>query len=501
MRRARRSRPSLVRTLRTIVSTIAMITFVTLTCALTAWGQWNPNRPNVVIIMADDLGYGDVGFNGSSVARTPHLDDLARSGCTFTRFYSQSPVCSPTRGALLTGRNAYRYLMEGANKYHLPAEEATLSELLWSRGYVTGHFGKWHLGTLSRTILDSDRGGPTEQGIKHYSPPWEHGFFQSFSTESKVPTYDPMLKPISTLLFGPWWDPISHPSQGMFFGTYYWSRGSMVETNLAGDNSRVITDRVESFVRFSVDQRRPFLAVVMYHAPHRPVVAGPEHTGLYPMLGRFGRHYFGCITAMDEQIGRIRLLLRQLGVAHNTIVWFSSDNGPDAISANAPGSSSLFRGHKAQVHEGGLLVPAAVEWPNRIPPGLRTSMRVSTADIFTTVLEATGTPAPADRALDGISIMEVFRGRMNQRPTPIAVKFWEQFALIDNRYKLHCDGEGDFQGFPHRRHFDLYDLIDDPYEQRPITDQHPEIRDAMREELRAWWKDCKLDREYYQSRR
>jgi arylsulfatase A-like enzyme len=170
--------------------------------------------------MADDLGFGDTGFNGNNIIKTPSLDAMAKAGLRFTRFYSAAPVCSPTRGSCLTGRHPYRYGITFANVGHMPKAEITLAEALKTQGYTTGHFGKWHLGTLTKTEKESNRGGP--RGAKHYSPPWENGFDICFSTEAKVPTWDPMKKPESN----------EH------YGTYYWTQdGAKATENLDGDDS------------------------------------------------------------------------------------------------------------------------------------------------------------------------------------------------------------------------------------------------------------------------
>ncbi|MEN8734608.1 MAG: sulfatase-like hydrolase/transferase, partial [Lentimonas sp.] len=145
-------------------------------------------------MMADDLGWGDVQcFNPATPIKTPQLDAMAAAGVQFNRFYSSSPVCSPTRGSSLTGRHPFRFGIYYANKGHLKVEELTLAELLQKQGYATGHFGKWHLGTLTTEIKDANRGKP--RNTKDFSPPWQNGFDVCFSTESKVPTWDPMLKP------------------------------------------------------------------------------------------------------------------------------------------------------------------------------------------------------------------------------------------------------------------------------------------------------------------
>ena len=194
------------------------------------------NRPNVILMMADDMGWGDTGFNGNRVIQTPNLDAMAKAGIRFTRFYSGGPVCSPTRGTCLTGRHYFRFGVTHANEGMLPKQEITVARLLKPLGYRTGHFGKWHLGTLTRDIKDGRRGGPA---TKTYMPPWEHGFDISFSTEQAVPTWDPM--------------------EDQPFATKYWEApGRYATENLEGDDSRVMMDRVIQFVRRSGESRRSF---------------------------------------------------------------------------------------------------------------------------------------------------------------------------------------------------------------------------------------------------
>ena len=142
-------------------------------------------RPNVLLAMTDDQGWGDVGYNGHATLKTPALDEMARSGLRFQRFYSGAPVRSPTRGSCLTGRHPYRCGIFFANSGHMRKREVTLAEVLRTRGYVTGHFGKWHLGTLTKKVTESNRGGP--RGVAHYSPPWLNGFDVCFSTEAQTP--------------------------------------------------------------------------------------------------------------------------------------------------------------------------------------------------------------------------------------------------------------------------------------------------------------------------
>ncbi|NND34729.1 MAG: sulfatase-like hydrolase/transferase, partial [Saprospiraceae bacterium] len=153
------------------------------------------DQPNIILIMCDDLGWMDVGFNGNASIRTPNLDTLAAQGLKFNRFYAAAPVCSPTRASCLTGRSPFRMGIPNANAGHLPGEEITLPEILRDKNYFSGHFGKWHLGTLTRDTIDANRGGRRDQDV-HYTVPSEHGYDVYFCTESKVPTHYPMIKPV-----------------------------------------------------------------------------------------------------------------------------------------------------------------------------------------------------------------------------------------------------------------------------------------------------------------
>ncbi|HCC69964.1 MAG TPA: N-acetylgalactosamine 6-sulfate sulfatase, partial [Bacteroidales bacterium] len=267
--------------------------------------------PNIILIMADDLGWGDTGFNGNDIIHTPSLDELAYQGIIFRRFYSAAPVCSPTRASCLTGRHPYRMGIHGANTGHIKRPELTLAELLKSKGYTTGHFGKWHLGTLTNTVLDANRGGRGDTSI--YSPPWENGFDVCFSTESKVPTWDPMITP------GPEAGDIGNRIPGSDFGTYYWTgEGEIVTDNLKGDDSRIIMDRVLPFIEGAINKNDPFFAVISYHTPHLPVLAGPEYRSLYNDHQPDIQHYYGSISAMDQQVGRLVGLLKENKQYNNT---------------------------------------------------------------------------------------------------------------------------------------------------------------------------------------
>jgi len=488
-----------------IMLAIANLLVVAIVITVAAPATAATSRPNIVLCMADDLGWGDVGFNGNRVIRTPHLDAMARAGLRFTRFYAGAPVCSPTRGSVLTGRHPYRYGIFFANVGHLPPGELTLAELLRTAGYRTGHFGKWHLGTLTTTVKDSNRGGP--RGIAHFSPPWRNGFDICFSTEAKVPTWDPMLRP-QNVRRNTWWNPLPDSSSGKPYGTAYWTNGRQVTENLRGDDSRIIMDRALPFIRKAARNGRPFFAVIWFHAPHLPVVAGPKFAAMYAKQPGFARNYFGCITAMDEQIGRLRTELCSLGVADNTMLWFTSDNGPEGTKRKSPGSSGPFRGRKRSLYEGGVRVPGLVEWPARVRPGSVTDFPASTLDYLPTIVEALGL-MPADRVdpLDGISLLPVLSNRPATRTTPIPFESRGRRALIGPRYKLLCappagrrrqrksSGSGKQPRAAAPTKILLFDLIADPSESRNIAADHPDIVQKMSATLAHWRASCQQSRD------
>jgi arylsulfatase A-like enzyme len=435
--------------------------------------------------MADDLGWGDVGFNGNRVIRTPHLDAMAKNSLRFDRFYAAAPVCSPTRGSCLTGRHPYRYGIYFANTGHLKTEELTLAELLKKHGYATGHFGKWHLGTLTKTEKDANRGGP--RGVKNFSPPQANGFEVCFSTESKVPTWDPMLKPKAGAS-RTWWDPAK---DNVSYGTAYWNeQGKRVTKNLRGDDSRVIMDRAIPFIRAAAKKDQPFFTIVWFHAPHLPVVAGPEYTKLYTKHGKFAQHYYGCITALDEQVGRLRKELRTLGVADNTLVTFCSDNGPEGRAGKNPGSAGHLTGRKRSLLEGGIRVPGLIEWPAKIKP-CTTSIPAVTSDYLPTILDLIGAKHADQRPLDGISLVPLFEGKMKERGRPIGFQSGNQVALIGDRYKIHGSGSQKKELGVALPKLKLFDLVDDPAEKNDLSDSKPETLARMTDLLKQWRSSCR----------
>jgi arylsulfatase A-like enzyme len=435
--------------------------------------------PNMILCMCDDLGWGDVGYhNTASKVKTPCLDDMAKRSMQFSRFYAGAPVCSPTRGSCITGRHPYRYGVTYANVGKMKDEEITLAEALKPLGYRSGHFGKWHLGTLTTEMRDSNRG--TVGNTADYSPPQDNGFDVCFSAEAKVPTWDPMYKVGTT--------DYSNPAN--YFGTRYWREdGTFVPQDseaLRGANARVIMDQAIPFIQDAVAKDKPFLAVIWFHAPHYPYVAGPDYKALYSDLSEDEKNYYGCITQVDEQMGRLRNELQNLGIAENTMLWFTSDNGPEQ-AFTTPGSAGPYRGTKRWLYEGGVRVPGLLEWPDKIKKHSVMDMACSTCDYFPTSMEIAGyTMKGQPEPIDGVSLLPLINGTMTQRPTPLGFQtsdgHGDQRALIDNQYKLYSKDNG--------ATYELYDIINDPYETTDIASQHPDVVASMEQTLENWIASC-----------
>lgn len=434
-------------------------------------------KPNFILIMADDHGWGDTGYNGNDTIITPNLDKMAAEGIRFNRFYAGAPVCSPTRGSCITGRHPYRYGIYYANVGRMQKNEITLAEILKTQGYRTGHFGKWHLGTLTNSVIDANRGG---RDTSHYAPPWDHGFDVCFSTESKVPTWDPMISPENTA------GDIGSRTPGEHFGTYYWTGpGERAGDNLRGDDSKIITDRAIPFIKKAANDHIPFLSVIWFHTPHLPVVAGEDYRRLYRDYSEDIQHYYGCITAMDEQIGRLRRVLKELGIEENTVVFYCSDNGPEGAirQGRTQGSTGGLRGRKRSLYEGGVRVPGLMLWPASFKEAMETDAVFSTSDYFPTVLDILDIDIRNEVLLDGISMIPLLKGEVKQRPAPLGFQSKNQLAWMERDFKIYSGDSG--------LSFALYNIAVDPGETHDISTEFPARKKKMMNELRLWKQSCK----------
>lgn len=452
--------------------------------------------PNIILVMADDLGYGDVACYGNPTVKTPHLDEMANAGIRFEQFYAAAPVCSPTRGSCLTGRHPYRYNMPWAGRHALPAGEITIAEALKTKGYATGHFGKWHVGGLSKTINQSEfPGGPSP-----YSPPWENGFDECFSTESMMPTYNPYYQVggnfgtddyqfVQNQAVGK-----GQNTGGFRWKDFYWTgENEYLEEPPQGDDSKVIMGKALDFIERKSAEKNPFLSLIWFHTPHTPVVAGNDQRAKYPKQDMQGQHWFGAISAMDEQIGELRKKLRELQIEENTIVWFCSDNGPSYI--HNYNSSGGLRGKKAELYEGGVRVPAMLEWPQKITSPFTSKLPVSTSDFYPTLLSVCGIEMENQPVLDGADVSASILAKEEKRKTPILFQSpvpnrmkkqetqdVEQFSIVENNFKLISINSGES--------FQLHDLNNDPTESIDISQENKELTDKLKMELRNWQISC-----------
>ena len=434
-------------------------------CLITSnvFGVLASERPNIIVIMADDMGWGDVGFNGNTIIKTPHLDALASDGVIMERFYSAAPLSSPTRASVLTGRHPFRTGVFSANVGILRKREVTLPELLRENGYTTGLFGKWHLGTLTYKEKDANRGSVDNKHL--YNPPSWHGFEESFITESKVPTFDPMIQPIQN--DGCFWDYIREGEPSLAYGTAYWDKeGTKVTEDLKGDDSKIIMDRALPFMERSIQEGIPFFSVIWFHAPHLPCVAGPQQVALYKDLDLQQRNHYGCITALDEQIGRLVDYLKAKNIYENSIILFCSDNGPEL---ETPGSPGNFRGKKRSLYEGGIRVPSLMCWPAKLAKGSKLGVPCSTVDYMPTLLDIVNVSNNKELVLDGESLWPKLMKHETNRIKPLVFCSGYQGAVIDMDYKLYYT----------KGKYELYNIAKDPSEKNDISAAYPEKKERL----------------------
>lgn len=449
-------------------------------------------KPNIILIMADDLGWGDVGYNGNTIVKTPHLDQMAATGIQLNRFYAASPVCSPTRASCLTGRHPYRVKIPWAGDGFIHSNEITLAEALKTAGYATGHFGKWHVGGMSETMKQSYFPGPPTT----YSPPWENGFDVSFSTESMMPTFNPYYqvggefgskeykyiqdKPIS----------LGQKSGGFKWRDYYWTgKDTYIEDGIEGDDAELVMSKALDFINDQANTKKPFLSLIWFHNVHTPVASGDKHRKLYKDLSMEAQHWYGNISAMDEQIGRLRKELKKLNISENTLIWFCSDNGPSYI--HDLNSAGPHKGKKSELFEGGIIVPSIVEWPAQWPKAKVINTPMVTSDFYPTVLELLDIEMEGQPKIDGENVLPVLSGTKDVRSNPIGfrsplpnrlnkqeVQNAEQLAWIGNRYKLITTDN--------RETYQFFDLEKDPGETRDLSAKHPELKHEMLLQLEEW---------------
>ncbi len=457
---------------------------ITWMAAITTACNFNPHEgkvknelPNIILCMSDDHGWGDVSYYGHPIVKTPHLDDMAASGLRMDRFYAAGPVCSPTRASVLTGRNPNR-MRTFSFGFPIKPEEITLAELMKEKGYVTAHFGKWHIGSI-RPESDVN---PGKLG------------FDYWLTSSNHFDNDPIF-----------------------------SRNGKLE-EFSGDGSMVLAEEVIDFIEEHEGRGKPYFIVLWFSNPHNPYRPKRKFRLMYPDLPMNYRDYYAEISSLDEAIGELRDELKETFTYENTLFWYCGDNGgPDSLSETGG------RGNKGLLYEGGLRVPSILEWPAKIQASLNTSEPITTMDIFPTILEATNTDWQEARPLDGKSILPLLEPNANWQNRKIG--FWSyangietpeseymHIMLREQENGLEIEpydilkgherhlfmneplkpmrGQAAWLDWPWKFHkikhwerpirFELYNLETDPMEERNLANKDTARVERMKKELYAW---------------
>jgi len=400
-----------------------------------AFGEAEPGRPNILLLVADDLGYGDVSCYGAKDIRTPNIDSLASEGVRFSQFYVSTPLCAPMRVSMMTGRYPLRTsLSHNPNfKDHedgLSPDETTIAEVLKNAGYSTGLIGKWHLGYAPKFR-------PRRQGFDEY-----FGFLSG------------------------WADYYKH--------TYNEGTKWMFLNDEPHDEEGYMT---ELLARHAIDflarhRGKRFFLEVAFNAPHFPDQAPDEY------VKRSKRGVYGAmVECLDDNIGRILKHLRGIGLERKTLVIFVSDNGAEARGSNGP-----LRGRKGSLWEGGIRVPFIARWPGRIPAGRVSHELAVSMDIFSTIVAAGAAELPKDVTIDGKNVLPVMEGEVK---SPHEILFWShegQSAVRRGRWKLVRD---------RKNNSFLYDLDGHVGEAKDLAPGNPEIVRELSEMLDAWLKEVR----------
>ena len=436
-------------------------------------------RPNIILIMTDDMGYGDLGVTGNPVIRTPHLNAMSKRSASMTTFYV-SPVCAPTRASLMTGRYNYRTrcIDTYVGRAMMEPGEVTVAELLGKNGYTTGIFGKWHLG-------DCYPMRPMDQGFQQSLVHRGGGIGQPSDPPGGEGKYtDPIL----------FRNGVEEQQQGYCTDIYY--------------------DNAIEFIEGSVKQKKPFFVYLPDNCPHGPFHdVPPEDLAEYQKMDLRNSAFphdkghklppradvdkrariFAMITNVDRNIGKLQAKLDSLGILENTIVIFLVDNGPNGRRYVAG-----FNGNKTTVWEGGVRSPFYVQWPARLKAGAKSDAPSAHIDVLPTLLDAAGVAVPEDLKLDGRSMLPHLEGKQVDEPERHLViqshrgnkpVRYHNFMIRNSRWKLvHPSGFGreSFEGKPQVQ---LFDLAADPYELNNQVSTHPEIVKQLREEYDRWFKD------------
>lgn len=420
-------------------------------------------RPNFVVVLCDDLGYGDLGCYGHPDIKTPNLDRLAAQGLRFTDCYASAPVCSPSRAGLLTGRFPQRLgildWIPAGSPMHLKKDEVTLASLLRDAGYATCHVGKWH--------CNGKFNSPQQP------QPGDHGFDHWMATQNNA---NPNHR-----------NPVNFVRNGQRVG------------KLEGYSSTVIVNEALDWLRKqrSHTPGKPLLLFVWFHSPHEIVATAEEFVNLYAdAMPKERAIYYGNVTQLDFEVGRLISAVDELKASDNTLVFFTSDNGPETLKRyptgrHSYGSPGELRGMKLHLHEGGIRVPGIVRFPARVEAGAVSSEPICNIDVLPTFCELAGVPLSKVRMIDGASFTPVLEGKPIARKTPL---FWQyDYALGNNKLALR-DGDWKLLADGKLSQFELYNLKHDHHESMNLVEKETARATEMRERLTQLHKEVEAER-------
>ena len=428
------------------------------------------NKPNFIVFLTDDQGYGDLSCMGATDFRTPHLDCMAANGVRFTNWYSNSPVCSPSRAALLTGRypgNAgVRSILAGhRTATGLPTEVPTMADSLKELGYYTAMSGKWHL------------------GLAEGSRPHDHGFDDWFGFMAGCIDY------YSHIFY---WQ-MNQDGRAQFHDL--WENGA--ELHRDGEYfTELITEYAVKYIRRSVQLGKPFFLYVPYNAPHYPMHAPDKYVNRFPDLSWDRQIMAAMISAVDDSVGEILSELERQGLLDNTFTYFQSDNGPSRETRNwmdgnldpyYGGSTGKLKGHKGSLYEGGIRSPGIMSWPDKIPAGQVVSQYGIAMDVFPTFVTAAGGD-PSKFELDGRDVTGMITEGSD---SPHSEIFWEmhkQTAVRRGNWKLVMNGQL-VEGVPVEDDIHLTDLTLDMGERQNLKDEYPELTTDLISMAESWRQD------------
>jgi len=411
-------------------------------------------KPNVVLVLIDDMGFGDLGCYGARKQLTPHIDQLASEGARFTDFYMSAPVCTPSRAALLTGcyhkRVSMNHVLWPVSANGLNPGETTIAEVLRDAGYATHYFGKWHLGDQKAFL-------PTRQGFDHYhGVPYSHDMASIVRLKKAKGDPSPLHVRVLPVL-----------------------RDEKVE-ELVKDVGPLLYDYERESIRFmqeSVAEKRPFFVMLAQHAVHLP----NEPSDIYRGTSNNGT-YGDWIQEIDACIGRIMAEIKRLGVDENTMVILTSDNGP---SKRNNGTSGPLKGYKHSTWEGGLRVPLIVRWPTKIPGGQVRGELTTAMDLYPTIARFAGRQLPMLQVIDGVDISPLL---LNQ---PVSTPLRTDFAYFDGP-QLMAVRQGDWKlhlQTPDGKARVLYNLKDDMGETQNVAGANPDVVETLLQLAQSFRED------------